>query len=297
MPNVSVVCFLASYAVALGAELSRLGWRNRFSQYLMWGMTAAGLIAHTLYLLLRNRQTDLPPLLSSVHDWLLVLAWLAVLIYLCVSVLDRQLSTGLVVLPLVLVLVIASYFVPDATDAFVSAHQSWTMLHVSLLVFGIGGILIGLAAAVMYLWQHYRLKHRQRMQPGVMLPSLERLERFTRLAILVSVPLLTIGMGLGIGLVVVNGGAAIAQRVATDPIIIGSAVCWLFLIGVFVWLLSNRSTPGRQVAWLSVAACGLLLLTMIGSQVLTRALRGTTVHGAAKPTADEPLRTLEEPQT
>ena len=297
MPNVSVICFLASYAVALGAELSRLAWRGRFSQYVMWGMTAAGLVAHTFYLLLRSNQSKLPPLLSSVHDWLLVLAWLAVTIYLCVSLLDRQVSTGLVVLPFVLVLVVASYFVPDATDALVSAHQSWTMLHVSLLVFGIGGILIGLAAAVMYLWQHYRLKHRQRLQSGVMLPSLERLERFTRLAILVSVPLLTIGMALGVGLVVVNGGTAIAQRVAADPIIIGSAVCWLVLIGVFVWLLSNRSTPGRQVAWLSVAACGLLLLTMIGSQVLTRTLHGTTVHGGAKSSVTDPARTPEEPRS
>ena len=72
------------------------------------------------------------------------LAWLAVLVYLFVSLLERELATGLIVLPLVVVLVIASLFVTRASDPRLIDHKGWTMLHVSLLVFGIGGVLIGL---------------------------------------------------------------------------------------------------------------------------------------------------------
>lgn len=278
MPNVGVVCFLASYGLALAAELSRLAWRNRISHWVMFGLTAVGLVAHTLYLLLQSERTTLPPLLSSGQDWLLVLAWLAVLIYLFVSLLDRDLAIGLIVLPLVVALVIASQFVHWSVGSAADAPRNWTMLHVSLLVFGIAGVLVGLVSGLMYLWQHYRLKHRQTLLPGLTLPSLERLERFSRLAILVSVPLLTFGMVLGVGLVMVKfRDGSMAEHVLRDPIIIGSGICWVMMTGVFIWLLTRRDEPGRKVAWLTVWSCGFLLLTTIASQVLTRAAQG--VHG------------------
>ncbi len=278
MPNVGVICFLASYSLALAAELTRLAWRNRISHWVMLGLTAAGLVAHTLYLLIRSQRTSLPPLLSSTHDWLLVLAWLAVLVYLFVALMDRDLAIGLIVLPIVIVMVIASQFVPTSAESLaVASHKSWLMLHVSLLVFGIGGVCLGLVSGLMYLWQHYRLKHRQALLPGLTLPNLERLEYFTRLAILTSVPLLTFGMALGAGLVIVSHeDDAITQRVLHDPLIIGSGLCWLLMMGLFVWLLSSRGEPGRKVAWLTVWSCGFLLLTMIGTQVLTR---GNALHG------------------
>ena len=281
MPHVGVICFLASYALALVAELSRLAWRNRISHWVMVGLTAAGLTAHTLYLFSRSQQTHLPPLLSSAHDWLLVLAWLAVLVYLFVSLLDRDQATGLIALPLVVGLVVASQFVTKASASSASAHHNWVMLHVSLLVFGIAGVLIGLVLGLMYLWQHYRLKHRQMLQSGLALPSLELLARFNRLAILVSVPLLTFGMVLGIALVIADNGSSMGSRALHDPLIIGSGVCWLLMTGVFVWLLSSRATPGRKVAWLTVWSCGFLLLTTIGTQVLTQVMQGKTVHGTS----------------
>lgn len=288
MPNVGVICFLASYGLALAAELSRLLWRSRISHWVMTALTAAGLTAHTLYLFLRSQQTNLPPLLSSAHDWLLVLAWLAVLVYLFVSLLDRDLATGLIVLPLVVGLVVASLFVTRASQPLLSPHKGWTMLHVSLLVFGIGGVLLGLVFGLMYLWQHYRLKHRQGAQPGLMLPSLERLERLNRLAILISVPLLTFGMVLGVGLVLVGGGESMSERALRDPIVIGGAICWLLMTGVFVRLLASRGTPGRKVAWLTVWSCGFLLLTTVGTQVLTRVAKGRGVHGVPTTSAKEP---------
>lgn len=62
-----------------------------------------------MYLVARSRATDLPPLLSSGHDWLLVLAWTAVVFYLFLSValwiIDRDIPMGLFILPVVLLLI------------------------------------------------------------------------------------------------------------------------------------------------------------------------------------------------
>lgn len=280
MPNVGVVCFLASYGLAMAAELSRLQWRSRVSHWLMLGLTVAGLVAHTIYLLMRAQQSNLPPLLSSAHDWLLVLAWLAVLVYLFVTTLESDLAAGIIVLPLVVGLVVASLFVTQSSAMQISPYRGWTMLHVSLLIFGIGGILVGLVAGLMYLWQHYRLKHRQTLQPGLTLPNLERLEKLNRLAILSSVPLLTLGMVLGVGLILMAPSNAEApERVLRDPLVIGSGIGWVLMAGIFAWLVRSRVEPGRQVARLTVWSCGFLLLAVIGGQVLANFAPGKSVHG------------------
>jgi len=77
MVNITVFCFLASYLVASVLEVIRLRGKSVINLWMMKGFAAAGLVAHTWYLINRAQQTNLPPLLSSTHDWLLVLAWLA----------------------------------------------------------------------------------------------------------------------------------------------------------------------------------------------------------------------------
>lgn len=109
MLNVSVMCFFASYLLALAFEVVRFYRRSTLVEVLHLAMTAAGLVAQTLYLGLRSRQTHLPPLLSSFSDWLLVLAWLVVLLYLIFVLSDRTFRAGILVLPLVMALIVAAW--------------------------------------------------------------------------------------------------------------------------------------------------------------------------------------------
>ena len=249
MPNVNLFCFLASYLVAFGLDVARLRAKSAWSRGIAILFGAAGLLAQTLYLLLRSSQTQQPPLLSSAHDWLLVLAWLAVLTHLFVSLLDSTIATGLIVWPVVLLLVGASHFVTASPSHVLDFHRGWKMLHASMLVLGTAAILFGFVLSLLYLWQHRRLKHRQMLTSGLTLPSLERLERFNRWSILVSVPLLTFGVATGIGLSVF--AKQDAAPTWTDPIVLGGGVMWLLMCGLFTWLLSGQRTPGRQVAWLT----------------------------------------------
>ncbi len=277
MPNVNLFCFLASYLVAFSLDVARLRAQSAWSRWIAILFGAAGLLAQTLYLLLRSSLTHQPPLLSSAHDWLLVLAWLAVLTHLFVSLLDSTIASGLVVWPVVLLLVGASHFVTASTSPELDFHHEWKMLHASMLMLGTAAILFGFILSLLYLWQHRRLKHRQMLTSGLTLPSLERLERFNRWSILVSVPLLTFGVASGIGLSVM--GKPDAAPTWTDPVVLGGSVMWLLMCGLFAWLLSGQRTPGRQVAWLTAWSCGFLLFMMVGLQVLTEVIQMPSLHG------------------
>lgn len=279
MPNVNVVCFLASYIVAFGFDALR--WRARWpwSRVISLLFGAAGLLAQTLYLLLRSSQTHQPPLLSSAHDWLLVLAWLVVLTHLFVSLLDSSIASGIVVWPLVVGLIIGSLYVVASPSHVLDYHQRWKMLHASMLVLGSAAILFGFVLSLLYLWQHRRLKHRQTLNSGLTLPSLERLERFNRWCILVSVPLLTFGVATGIGLSAFSQQDAVPMW--TDPVVVGGGVTWLLMCVLFGWLLLRKRSAGRQVALLTAWACGFLLFMMVGLQVLTAAARVRSLHGTS----------------
>ena len=103
--RISLVCFFSSYLVAWLLELTQLSHASRLNRWAAIVFSAGGLIAQTAYLIVRSRRHDLPPLVGSVHDWLLVLAWLAVLLCLGLQLWNRQSAIGIFCLPVVLVLV------------------------------------------------------------------------------------------------------------------------------------------------------------------------------------------------
>ena len=286
MIDVNVFCFLASYLVAFCLEAARIVRRTAPRRMLLLGFSTAGWIAHTLYLVNRSRESNLPPLLSSPHDWMLVLAWLVVTIYLFLTLSDRDLMLGIFLFPVVLVLIVSAYFSsrlahPDAAQV---AFKGWGMLHASLLLIGIGGVIMGLLLAAMFVFQHKRLKRRQILGNRLRLPSLERLARWNRLSIILSVPLLTLGMVTGIILAVLSEAPADRSVVISwgDPVVVASASTWLVMAAFFGWLLTSRRKKGPQVARLTIWSCGFLLVTLIALQVITSGGDWTvpTFHGA-----------------
>ncbi len=271
MQQTHLICFLASYFLAFVLELSRL-WRAKPWQHVAAVLvTAAGLVAHTWYLLGRSFQSQLPPLLSSSHDWLLVSGWLVVAIYLVYSLKvgkrEGYNSFGLFVLPVVLLLVVAAALLDDAPSKAAQAERFWTMLHAGALSIGITGVFIGLLLSRMYLLQHRRLKKKMHLRPGFSLPPLATLARFNYWAVMVSFPMLTIGLITGVGMAISSptGKAIFSWK---DPIVIGFCVVWIAMFILFLWLARKKTGHGRQVAMLTAWAFGFLIVTLLGLQVL-----------------------------
>ncbi|QGQ21877.1 hypothetical protein F1728_03855 [Gimesia benthica] len=270
LSNVSVFCFMASYLVAFCLELARfLRKKNGWLRPLIILFSLAGLVAQTAYLFNRSHETQLPPLLGSTHDWLVVFSWLLVAIYLFINLIDEELSIGLFLFPLVLALVVASYFVDHVTNPLVQpATRSWAMLHATLLVLGGVGIVLSFVLSAMYLIQHRRLKQKQNFSDGFHLPSLAKLSRLNRWALMIAAPMLTVGMGIGIGLgVYVRKGAQAISFV--DPVIIVYEIVWAAMLLSVIFILRTKQPNQKHIAQLTIWTGGLLLLTVIGIQILT----------------------------
>src|SRR5688572_10261118 len=108
--RITIVCFAASYAVALLLEASRLFFRMPVRLILIWGMTIAGLFAHSAYLWHRATVTPaaMSPL-SSWYDWYLVAAWIVASTYVLLALTRPQAALGVFLLPLTLSLIGVAY--------------------------------------------------------------------------------------------------------------------------------------------------------------------------------------------
>ena len=289
MADVTIFCFFASYTVAFALDVLRLKKPNRTTWMVSVGIAAAGFVAHTLFLLNaadKGREELLPPLLSSSQDWTLVLAWLVVGFHLFLTCCDRALSVGVFLFPLVLGLIGSSCFLADEPsqllNAAESARRGWTMLHVSSLAIGSAGVLAGIVLSLMYLLQHRRLRQKGSSATGLKLPSLERLSRMNWWSVMVSVPLLTVGMGTGLVLLL-SGSTGGRELSLGDPVVIINGISWLGLMGLFGWILLTPRATGKQLAWRTLLACGFLLVTVVGLNVLASRSPGFSGHASATP--------------
>lgn len=272
MINVSLYCFLFSYLLALGSESLRVAKNHAVLVWVSSLSMFAGMVAHTIYLFNRHGETQLPPLLSSSHDWLLVLAWLVAGAGLVLTLSFRKLAFGLFSLPCTLLLVFASMYAGSSPTAkqVEETLRFWKILHTATLALGFAGVVIGLILSLMFLIQHRRLKQKKPVSRDLKLPNLESLAWYNRWAIIVSVPLLTLGMGTGVAMILYLKGEGTKFHFG-DPVIIGYAITWLAMIFFFGWLLSRTRAHGKQVASLTLWACGFVVITVVGLQVLTGA--------------------------
>jgi len=260
LDKVSLFCYLASYAVALALELTQFLRRSPALRWSAMAFTAAGFVAHTAYLIVRSRHHDLPPLLGSPHDWLLVFAWMMVALYLGVQIWNPLLSLGVFALPLILLMVGASEFVSMRAVSPVPGLRFWGMLHASFWVFGMLGGLLALIVSLMYLVKHYRLKHKLAELPALRLFSLERLSRMNWWLIVVSVPLLTLGMVSGFWLIYLSRKTEYPVDLMSMAVLVNGVV-WGGMALLFGWLLADRHRTGRVVAWRTFFACLVMLVT------------------------------------
>jgi ABC-type uncharacterized transport system permease subunit len=257
--RITIFCFGASYAVALLCELAQLLLPGRVWRYLGLGFGGAGLLAHTLFVVVQ------PLKLVTPMGSLLFLAWILAVFYLYGSVHHRKVAWGLFVLPLVLGLTVLAGLHAEVLDGarrgdLFSFHgpHFWGMVHGALVLLAAVGICVGCVASVMYLAQVARLRAKVPPGRGVRLLSLERLEAMSRRAIIVSFPLLTAGILTGTALLL-HSGEPITDW--SSPKILYAIALWL-VFAILLYLRYGARARGRQVAVLTIVAFVLLVLSL-----------------------------------
>ncbi len=254
LSNVHIFCFAASYAVALILEISRLFFRAPVRIIVTMGFSAAGLLAHTIFVVMRaTPNPEQPPPLSSWFDWLLLVAWGVAVMYLGTMLRRPQAAIGIFTLPVVLLLIgVASLF--SRVDPFPrdQALYVWGMVHGIALLLGAVAVMIGMVAGTMYLVQSYRLKHKLPPRQGLRLPSLEWLQGVNRQSLVASSCLLAAGLLAGVALNLVQQPVSMPW---TDPVVWTSGGLFLWLVVVVLFeSLYKPAQQGRKVAYLTLAS-------------------------------------------
>ncbi len=251
--RVTILCFLASYLVALGLEV----WRMFRSRPVLWvlalAMGGAGLIAQTIYLAVQQ------PALVWQSGWMLFTAWILAIFYLAGSLHHPRLAWGVFVLPVILGLVGLAVLgdrldPPPSTARFLLVDWiSFQTVHAALLLLGSIGLCVGFVASLMYLIQAHRLKAKLPPNQGMKLLNLERLEAMNRRAVTWAFPLLTLGMLIGAVLMFVD-------RLPgwSDPRVWATVILWL-AVALLLYVRYGLHLRGRQLAVLTIVAFGLLL--------------------------------------
>lgn len=281
--GVSIICFAASYAVALALEVTRLFFRAGLRMPTIVAFAAAGLVAHTIYLAL-EAQAGLAARgapLSGWYHWSLIAAWVLAAVYLSLALLRPKNPIGLFLLPLVLGLIgVALLFPKSELFPADQAYQTWSMIHGITLLVGTASVLFGFASGLMYLVQSYRLKHKLLPRPGFRLPSLEWLRRASEGSLVLSSFLLAGGLLSGIVLNLVKHGQRESSLPWSDPVVWTSGILlvWLLVVSVF-GVLYKPARQGRKVAYLTVAS--FIFLAM----VLGIMLSGRTRHAGVRPSS------------
>lgn len=261
--RIEILCFAASYSVALLLAVAAPWLRIKYRAAVEQGFVIAGLFAQTLYLIGRTAHGGATPLSSS-FDWYLVAAWVLVAFYLYITWLHPKFTLDVFVLPVVLVLIAVATFLTDR-EPFPADRASlwWGVFHGAFLLAGTVAVLVGFISGIMYLVQSNRMKHKRPPSQGLQLPSLEWLQRINTRAIILSMLMLALGLLSGSVLNLVNHGGDTAKVPWTDPVIWSSAITLLWLSVAFGFATFYKpARQGRKVAYLTLTSCAFLVFSL-----------------------------------
>jgi ABC-type transport system involved in cytochrome c biogenesis permease subunit len=260
--GIELGCFASCYAIALVLELLHASWPRPIHRWIGLCFGAAGLLAHTLFILWK------PLPLSSPFGSLVLLSWVMAVFYLYGSFHHRRIAWGLFVLPLLLGILALAVFAPRTSASADSDELSrlwlgrgerlWVVVHGTLILLAAVGITVGSVASVMYLVQVQRLKSKTLTRPGLRLLSLERLETMNRHAILSSFPLLTFGLLTGVVLSLQEGTSLEGYNSAK----ILSSICLWLIFAILIYMRYVAHSRGKQMALLTLFAFALLLVSL-----------------------------------
>jgi ABC-type transport system involved in cytochrome c biogenesis permease subunit len=134
----------------------------------------------------------------------------------------------------------------------------WLLLHIPLLILSYVLLLAAAATAVLFILQERRIKRHEALAVSSRLPSLDSMETFISRTILVSFPLLTLGILLGSHWALLTRG----RYWGWDPTETFSFVTWM-IYAIYLVLRWGRGWRGRRSTYLALAGFGIILATLV----------------------------------
>ncbi len=253
LSGVSVTCFLLSYVVALGIEISRYAGKLPGRNLIQICMLAAGLAAHSIFLInqIASDLQDTPPqLLSNWFQWSILAAWGVAAACLVLTIRNPEKSISLFMIPVVLSLIALAQLVRNAASFQPNTSANlWKYVHGVSLWMGTMFICFGLAFGVMYLIQSGRLKSKKRHRV-FKLPALDFLQSMNRFSLFATSISLAFGLMSG---VVLSVGSTGQVDWFSGSIVFTFVLFALSLIAAITELSSSGALGGRQSAYLVIA--------------------------------------------
>jgi ABC-type uncharacterized transport system permease subunit len=218
-----------------------------------WGVRIGWLVQTALLAVQAARDDGFP--WATWAGSLNLFVWLVVGAYLIWGCRRRYRLLGLAVMPLAVALFVVAR-AGGGTGIGQRSHYSnlFLVLHVGLVLAAFAGFTLAAALSALYLWQERRLKRREATILRRPAPSLATLDRLAFRTVAVSVPLVTLGLAVGLVRLVHDG-----ERV--DALVVATLVTW----AVWALYLGARvlGAGERRSAYLALAGFVLVFVVRL----------------------------------
>lgn len=236
--------------------------RNQKLKRMGTGFLAFVWLLQTIFLFLRMGEV-LHPAVFSMFDSLFLFSWMMVTLSLALNYFFR-IDLLVFFLNVLGFAVSALNFFSD--ESVLPMIGQWEIedellfIHVSLAIASYVSYMIGAVFSGMYLFLHRQLKEKQWSTTMKRLPSLEKIEKYNAVSIMIGTPLLILSLALGVVWVILKSQLLLLF----DPKVLNSIVI-LAAYGIYLVKKISRRTAGRKLALWSLASFSLVILNYLVS--------------------------------
>ena len=266
--NILFGAALAFYSLGVLASVSVFISRRKNLLPAIPGLTLAGFVIHFAGIVMRGvEQGGFPA--TNLREIIFLLAWTAISVYLLAHFRLRIEVVGIVILPLVVVLMLATLLIPQAAPGVDAAagrlpdgvEKAIRIIHIIPAVLGVSALFLTFATSLIYLIQERALKAHRPAKFLLKLPSLEGCEKLGHQSLTWGFSLLTF--------VVITGVVTAGYAPHSDWRLIfrekWSLLAWLIFAVVMYDRIFSGGWRGRKAAYLSILGFGVMILRMIGA--------------------------------
>lgn len=191
---------------------------------------------------------------ASASGTLSVAAWALALIFLPIEFRSRMPSLGALAAPVCCLLLFAALAMSGASMAATNEmRRGIVSMHVLLIVFSFAFFALAACCAVLYVWQYGLLKRRHQGSRFKLLPPLERVDSLAYHLVAFALPMLTIGLALGM-----VRAASLHNNWLADPKTIMSFVAWM-VYGAYLTARTLCGWRGTRLNYLLIAGLAVTL--------------------------------------